>query len=320
MTSSTAKIAKPFVENWLQALTLAVASPTARQVKPLISDIDAVSQTQELELQLAAGQRIWTYADENQLLPLLMLLPTQQSDWSFSSDDVFAYQASPDTNITTMQRWFEHLGLSAGAFELTATVTAGDWAELLRREAVRQRRMSSAAAMQTSTTLERIVTAKWDGSKWLMVFADADWVDVQYDEPFESSRPTAQAIEELLIAALVDAESKVLPKALSNVSHSSTDPWKDAVPRLSDLHDNVVSKRSSLHPWMQRVWCAVWPVIYREQNQLHGKCDLDWVRKELADCFQYVPKATLWTLVAAKLICASQLSRGLGINGNFRRG
>ncbi len=312
---------KPFTENWLQALTLSVGSPSARLVKPLINDIDSISQAREISEQLAAAERLWSFAEENKLTELLTLLPTFENSWAFSDEETLAYRREMSSRNVNKDRWLIELGLVPGEFSLVATITSGDWAELLRREAVRLRKTLSAQSMQTTPTLEKHVTAKWASNAWKTSFVDAEWVELTYEEPFETQRPSLETVEELIVTALMNAEPHLLPKALANTSVVGVGPWADSVERLKPLHhDFLTGGKTASSLWIRRTWAAVWPVIYREQNQLTKPCEIDFVRKELAECFQHVPKAVLWMFVAAKLVCSSQLGRGLSVCGNFQRG
>ncbi len=311
---------KPFTENWLQTLTLSVGSPSARLVKPLINDIDSVSQTRDPAEQLQAAERLWQFAHENKLLPLLKLLPTQQQIWSFSEEETFNFERRGSKSIETKEDWLAALGIVPYQFELTATVTSGDWAEHLRREAVRLRKTLSAQAMQSSSTLDKATVAQWKDAAWHIHFVEADWVVLRYEEAFETDRPSVEEAEEAIITSLIEAEPLILSKTLPNTSVASVDLWADSVPRLKPLHQRFLAEgKTNSNLWVRRAWAAVWPVIYREQNQLTKPCDIDWIRRELAECFQNVPKATLWMFVAAKLVCSSQLGRGLSVCGNFKR-
>ena len=318
---SPAAAGKLFTENWLQSLTLSVGSPSARLVKPLVNDIDSISQSREAAEQVAAANRLWDFASENKLAGLLFLLPTISENWFFSVGETLAFRRETPSTTMTKERWLIELGLAEGKFELQATITAGDWAELLRREAVRQRRTLSAQSMQTSTTLEKSVVGNWQANSWKISFVDADWLSLTYEEPFEAQRPALEQVQELLISALMEAESKLLPKSLPNISVVGMSPWADSISKLKPLHQDFLSGgKTPANLWLRRVWAAVWPVVYREQNQLATPCDIEYTRKELADCFQHVPKAVLWMFVAAKLVCSSQLGRGLSVCGNFQRG
>jgi hypothetical protein len=311
---------KQFSENWLQALTLSISSPSARLVKPLMSDIDQISQSRDVQEQLAAADRVWSFSQENKIAPLLVLIPSQQTDWTFSDEEVFTYQNESKANLESKEAWIQSLGLAPGEFVLKTTATSGDWAELLRKEAVRQRRPMSAQSMQTSSLLEQNARASWQDNQWKVRFELADWISITYDEAFETSRPNATEAEEAILTALMQAEPMLLPKSLPVANLADTGTWSESIEALKPLHKGFLSaSKSNSNAWLRKVWSAVWPVIYREQNQLHHPCDLQLIRQELADCFQHVPKATLWMFVAAKLVCSSQLGRGLGICGNFKR-
>ncbi len=321
-TSDKTISTKMFTENWLQALTLAVQSPAARLIKPHMTDIDNVSQARDEAIQTESAQRLWSYCQESGLVELLRLAPTAQSQWRFDGDEMFTFELSDAANqkVNDLESWSQSLGLVAGDFKLTATTTASEWAGLVRKEAVRQRRSSSADTGDGGMTLQLECTATWDREAWKVRFEKADWIERKFDEAFETDRPDLNETIEKLISAIISGEQNLLPKSLPHTTIASDRSWIQSVPSLVALHQSVMeNKKLETKLWFRKTWGAVWPVIYREQNRLDQPCELSVLRRELADCFAHAPKLTVWMFVAAKLLCVAYLGRGLGICGNFRR-
>jgi hypothetical protein len=78
-----------------------------------------------------------------------------------------------------------------------------------------------------------------------------------------------------------------------------------------------LSNSRDFSPWFTRVWDCVWPVIYREQNMLNGKADLNRIRSEIKECLTTQPRLTVWMFLFAKLSSLIMVGRGLGQCADF---
>ena len=319
--SSISATAKRFTENWLQALTGSVASPAARQVRPLLTDIDSISQTRETAEQHGAAERVWQFISDNDLVPLAMLCPTNSEQWDFDGEDKFAF-ARPSKLIKpveTFEQWAQALGLQTSEFDVIGTITSAEWSDLMRSEAVRQRR-GMTVPNTVGHTLHLPARAKWANSTWTITFAQTDWIQRTSDLAFQTDRYEQKQIDEVALQCAEVAVGAILKTTLPSTQVSSDREWMYSVTKLSTLHQSVMTNYNDPKSvWFRKVWCAVWPVIYREQNVLNQPCDLIQLKADLADCFKTVPKLTVWMFVYAKLVCSSSMSGGLGVCGRFRR-
>ncbi len=309
-----------FTENWLQALTQSVSIPDARLVKPMMTDIDTVCQLREQADQEAAALRVWEYATANGLQPILEILPTQQTEWRFHDDEIFVYRLAKPASCQSISEWSNLLGILPAEFPLIATVTEADWADLLRKEAVRQRKSINVTAMSESGTQEQPCVAKWDRKQWSITFDKAEWVTISHEDPFVTDRFSLDEVQDRIMTAAIDAETRLIPKTVPGVNYGFETAWMNSVSSLLPLHQAVLQGQSkNSNAWFRKTWAAVWPVIYREQNRLSQPCELHHIRSQLAECFATVPRLTVWMFVMAKLVCVAQLNRGLGVGGDFRR-
>ena len=190
---------------------------------------------------------------------------------------------------------------------------------MVRREAVRLQRPMSSGAMPQGNNLRLPCTAYWDTQTWVVRFDQADWIELQFEGTVSVPRPKFSELEEQLNWAIATANDALVPKKIAACSVVRGQPiWVDCVERLRPLHHTVLRSGKDFGPWFQRVWGCVWPTIYREQNVLGGRAELDPIRKEMAACLASVPRLTMWMFVFAKLVCLAQIGRGLGTCSDFR--
>jgi hypothetical protein len=323
-----------FTESWLQALTLSTSAPAARTVKPLLSDIDLLCQSRNVEERPAAAERVWDMAAQFDLIPLLSLVPTSRPVWHFYDEELFVFHnrssldsasQSPDASestrvFTDKLSWQAAIGVIPSEFSLDGVVTAGDWADLLRDEAVRQRRPMSMNAFVNDQkgTVTQPCTARFDSGNWTIRFNNADWITREYDDAFSTSRISTEQVVDMAVESLVSCDNSLLPRSSPKDFVDTEQPWLDSVESLAELHHQALQGKSAIgNAWQRKAWGCVWPVIYREQNKLSQPCDLGKLRLELADCFQNVPQLTIRTFALAKLICTAQIRSGLGVCGDF---
>ncbi len=310
---------KAFTQNWLQSLTLVAQNPIARQVKPLLDTVNDLTRFNSEADRLASAQKLWDFAAAEGLRGLLEVLPIQQSTWKFDDDETFNYLHANREPIPDFAAWTRCLGLTAGEFPLQAEVTSGDWLTLLRQEAVRLQRPTNVAAMPQGTNLTLPCTARWSLQNWSVSFDQAEWVSVQYDDPFTVPRVTFADISEKVLWMITEAQDVCIPKTVPNCTVDVVDhPWMACAERLATLHLRIlVQEAKYFSPWFRRAWACVWPVIYREQNVLRGQAQIDPLRQEIAACIAAVPRLTLWMFTMAKLLCEIQFGRGLGISAHY---
>ena len=307
-----------FTEAWLQALTLAVSTPAARQVKPLINDLDSLSQAREAAEQTAASQRVWDFASQNHLLPLLKLLPIDSPQWQFDDEETFSFEPTAAKRIESLEDWRSALGITGCEVDLKASAVTSEWAGVLRREAVRHGKSISTALLPNTQSVQLNCTAAWDRQQWAVRIKEAEWRQFKYPQPFRGERESLDVASAALSRWFTDA--KVAGPIEKVSSSASPSPWIRSVPRLEPLHAAVFAAKPlpAYANTLQAAWQAVWPVIYREQNRLNQPVDLNQVRQDLAASFRDAPQLTLSIFVAAKLICLHQLGRGLGVCGDWQ--
>ncbi len=322
--SPSASVANPFTQSWIQALTLAAGNPLARTIKPKLDWIDCLSRTRPAAEQVQAAEQLWEFAQQEGLLGMLEIVPVAREQWIFDQQDVFLYRrtdvdASTPSLTGSFQAWSQALGLEPAEYALTAEVTGSDWVALVRKEAVRLQHSMSMTAVQHASTMHLACTARWEGRRWKVRFDQLEWIQVPYEEAAVVPRPDLGELEETLHWQLATAADQLIVKKSASVDATVVPlPWLGCVARLHRLHDVVQQQRTEYSPWLWRVWCCVWPIVYREQNVLQGKADLQWLRQELAECLSQQPRLTLWMFVFAKLVCQTQLGMGLGVSADYR--
>ncbi len=312
-------IEHPFTQSWIQALTLAASNPLARTIKPSLEWIDRLSMSREDPHRLEAAQALWDFAHSNGLQELIWLLPARATSWMFDRDDIFTFATRlTDEPQRDFQRWTECLGLVPGSFDLVAEVTGSDWAGLVRKEAVRLQHSLDTTAVQQASNLRLPCTAKWDMSRWAVRFAQVDWIVSSYDDPPVAPRPAFAETEESLLWAIASANESLLEKRSAQCPPAQHQPtWRSCAPHLQALHAAFASQAATFSPWMTRVWNCVWPIVYREQNVLNAKADLNHLRAELRDCLAAHPRLVMWMFLYAKLACQLHLGRGLGLLADY---
>lgn len=322
---------KSFTQQWLQALTLVAREPVAQRIKPMLETVNDLTRPHCEGDRRVSARRLWDFASEEGLLGMLGIMPIEQPVWIFDTDDTFAYRRQPgsdqavqatgtsDGTALTFDRWTSLLGIDSCEIPLIAEVNSRDWSSLLRQEAVRLQQSLSTAAVPAGLTLHLKCKAQWDTTRWSIRFDDAQWMVVAYDDPFSVERPTMQDITDPLSWAIAQANDTLVPKAAGKLQWpAEPTPWIDCVPAMRALHESIlVSQAKHYAPWFRRVWTSVWTVIYREQNVLGGRANIDQVRQELAVAIKEAPRLTLWMFVLAKLVCECQLGRGLGISADY---
>ncbi len=312
---------KAFTMNWLQALTLAAREPIAREIKPLLDTVADISRTTTEADRIASAKKLWDYAESVDCTSLLHLIPIQQPDWSFESEDIFIYRRSrPDEfQKLNFESWTSALGLTPCTVSLEASATTKEWTSLVRQEAVRLQKSINAGAVPAGLNQQLPCHATWDLQAWTVRFTEPDWVTVRYETPFSVQRPQWEQIEESLTWMIAQAQDSLIPKALPKfATDNTTTLWLGNATSLEPLHRRILtSDAKHYQPWFRRAWAAVWPVVYREQNILRGQANIETIRQELAECIKHVPKLTIWLFFFGKLLCENQLGRGLGTCGDY---
>ena len=317
--SSTAPV-KEFTEKWLQALTLSAALPAAQRIKPLISDIDSLSNYQPNEDRLTMAKHLWGYGVQEGLQPILEIAPYQHKEWRFDDEERFRFESLQPEGTEGYESWVAGLGLTKGEIPLVAVVNYDDWTNLLRKEMVRHGRALNMTAIPDGNMLRVNCTGVWDGQNWMIRFENPAWLVLNYDSRFSVERPSIAEIDERLTWAMMTANDAVQTKGTQAAPDLFRNTlWMDSVEKLRYLHVRVLEEQSAkFSHGFRRSWACVWTVIYREQNKLRGSCDINYVRSELETCFRTQPRLTVWMFVFAKLVCLMQLGNGLGVSGDYR--
>jgi hypothetical protein len=310
---------KEFTESWLQALSLSAGHETARKIRPWITDIGWICASELVPEQSDAALRVWDYCQANGLLDLLTTTPFWSLTWRFDEDEFFEFDRSAGEPKRPMDfdTWRTGLGIEPTAVLLNARATQTDWTNLLRREAVRRSKPLSVTAIPQGSMVEVPCTAQWREARWRIQFEQPSWLDIEQVGIFYAKRPKREKIEELILGALDAANRSFKPTA--KTGFAATDAlWMSCVEPLYDWHRSVLlTNEAGVSPWVRRVWNCVWPVIYRERNRLKGPCDLQLLRKELAECFASAPTLTQWMFIFARLVCELQIGNGIGIAGDW---
>lgn len=316
---------KSFTQQWLQSLTLAAKEPVAQQIKPLLENINELTRQHGEGDRVNNARRLWDFCAAEGLLALLEIMPVSQPTWVFDRDDNFAYTrrgadqigAPAATTGLDFDTWTQWVGLQPGKIPLHAEVNSRDWQSILRQEAVRLQQTLNTAAMPAGLTLRLNCHAEWDLKHWAIRFDDAQWMVINYEDPFSVQRPELSQIEEVLLWAAAQAHDALLPKGKSS-TEVGAGPWMNCVPGLKALHERILVKDAKQYSaWFRRVWSCVWTIIYREQNVLRGQANIDVIRQEVATAIKEAPRLTLWMFVYAKLVCECQLGRGLGVSADY---
>lgn len=326
--SYSSNIQSPFSQSWIQALTVVADNPLAKTIKPKLELINSLVLSRGQADLADAAKQLWALAESFGLSDLLGIVPSARSKWTFRSDDAFLYERVGDsTSVTLAQQsngwsfdqWTQALGLVPTQVALTAEVNGGDWASLVRQEAVRLQKSFNMHAVEQANTLRLPSTAHWDTQAWTVSFDQVDWVKVGYDEVPSMTRPSSGELEELLIWFLASAGEPVVNKKAPKCDFQpQTPPWAGCIASLAGLHQILSRSTKDFAPWLVRVWHCVWPIVYREQQVLHERADVALVRCELKICFAAQPQLCLWMFVFAKLVCQTQVGTGLGFCADFR--
>lgn len=318
-TSASKLAGKPFIENWIQSLTRSAGDLTAQRIKPMIDVINNLGKIDPEVDSLKTADKLWDFCTTEGLVGLLNFLPTQQPEWLFDPDDIFVYVRRNCEPVTTQDAFRNAIGAQPAELAMTARVTSGDWTNIVRNEALRQRKSMNVTVFPDGNNLELASTAKWDGKHWQIAFEQIDWVTVNYEDPFRTKRPRLESMLESILWCAANANDSIVPKQVAKLTQPAiVDDWFDCVPRLKSLHQQVlIDDADNFAPWFRRTWRIVWPVVYRELNMLRGMIELEHARMEIAACITAVPRLTLWMFVYAKLISVAQVGRGLGPLGDF---
>lgn len=326
--SAQAAIEVPFSQSWIQALTVVAANPLARTIKPKLELVNSLTLARSDVDRLAVSQQLWDLAVHEKLTDLLGVLPIAQAQWVFDSDDNFLYQRVTESGqVSLAQRegewncaaWQQALGLIPLQVNLSAEVFGGDWASLVRKEAVRLQQSFNMAAVGQANTVRLPCTAKWNVGQWSVRFDQVEWVVIPYDEIPYMPRPAYADLAELLNRLISVADSGLLNKQVGKSDyHPAVQPWAECVESLAELQLSLSKSSSSFSPWMARVWHCVWPIVYREQHVLRDRADLEHVRRELKVCLEAQPRLCQWMFLFAKLVCQTQLGNGLGFCADYR--
>lgn len=304
-----------FTQSWIQSLTAAADNPNARKVKPSLELVNRLVRNPELEDRPVAAKDLWDYAESNHLRELISLLPALQSRWEFERDDTFIFSQPTSGQVTTFEQWSEQLGVVPSDFALQAEVNGTEWATLIREQAVQKQKAYSQTTLGNQT-LSLSCTANWSGKAWEIRFESPDWFTVDYADAVTVERIGANTIDEVALEAIAKAESalsrdKTIPKSAEKQTS-----WTDCVPQVEDLLTKILGS-SELSERTKMIVCCVWPTVYREENMLAGKADIDWLRPIMADCLKASPQLTIWMFVYAKLLFQLHRGYGLGFCADF---
>lgn len=313
-------ITAPFTQSWIQALMLASEIPASRTIKSKLEWIDILCQDRPDQDRMAAAKDLWAFGETERLLDLLKIVPTSQLIWQFSRDDIFTYQRRETTATNTLdfESWTGAIGLTPANFELTAEVTARDWNDLVRSEAVRLRRALNTNAIGQESLKHLPCTARWADHQWMVQFEQVDWVIVRYEECVSVQRPVLEAIEEAIAWTMANAHDAILNKSVKPCDFIlQRSLWMDCVEKLKPIHQLVFSNSKDFSPWFNRAWDCVWPTVYREQNLLNGRADINWIRAEIKACMTAQPRLTVWMFMFAKLTSQIMVGGGLGYCADF---
>jgi hypothetical protein len=295
--------------------------PASRTIKPKVEWIDILCQYRPDQDRMAAARELWSFCETEGLIDLIKIIPTAQSTWRFSIEDVFTYQRNHESSTpqpSNQDSWSRAIGLQAVTFELTAEVTSRDWAELVRKEAVRLNQSLNTAAVGQSSIKHLPCTARWADNLWSVQFDQVDWIIVRYEDYVSVPRPKFEAVEETIAWAMAKSHESVLSKSAVKCDFMlSRSAWMDCVEKLQPVHQLVLSNSGDFSPWFNRAWDCVWPVVYREQNLLNGKADINTIRSEIKACLTAQPRLIIWMFLFAKLTCQILVGRGLGHCADF---
>ncbi len=303
-------------------------NPHARTIKPKLELVNALVLSRDEVDRVDTAKQLWDLANNEGLTELLGVLPLSRSTWVFDSEDVFLYQRATEpksvslaqgTSAWSCEAWQQAMGLVPTQVPLTAEIYAGDWASLVRKEAVRLQKSFNMSAVEQANTLSLPCTAQWDTKHWKVKFDQVEWVVVAYDDTPGMSRPNYAELEEFLTWLIASAgEAQVNKKSAKCDYQPQVQAWADCVEGLRGLHQMLGQPGKDFSPWLVRVWHCVWPIVYREQHVLRERADLDQVRRELKACMEAQPRLCLWMFVFAKLVCQSQVGTGLGFCADYR--
>ncbi len=299
---------------------LATEIPASRTIKSKLEWIDTLCQDRPDQDRMAAAKDLWAFCESEGLVDLLKIVPTSQPTWQFSQEDIFTYQRRESSVLKTgdFEDWTGAIGLRPAEFELTAEVTARDWNELVRNEAVRLRQALNTTKIGQESLKHLPCTARWADNQWSVQFDQLDWIIVRYEDCVSVQRPQLEAIEEAIAWTMANAHDTILTKSGKSCDFIlQRSPWMDCVEKLTPIHQLVLSNSKDFSPWFTRAWDCVWPVIYREQNFLNGKADINWIRAEMKDCLSAQPRLTVWMFMVAKLSSQIMVGRGLGHCADF---
>lgn len=299
---------------------LATEIPASRTLKSKFEWIDILCHDRPNEDRMTAAKDLWAFCESEGLGDLLKIVPTSQSIWQFSREDIFTYQRTETStpSIRDFESWTVAIGLQAGNFELIGEVTARDWTELVRSEAVRLKRALNTTTIGQESLKHLPCIARWEENRWSVQFDQVDWIMVQYGEFVSVQRPRFESIEEAIAWTMANAHDTILNKSIKPCDFSlQKSMWMDCVEKLKPIHELVLNNSKDFSPWFNRVWDCVWPVVYREQNHLNGKADINWIRAEIKDCMAAQPRITVWMFMFAKLASQIMIGGGLGHCADF---
>lgn len=327
---SADSLSNPFTKSWIQALTAAAEHPITRTIKPKLDWIDQLSLNRAEGNRTEAARELWDYGEQTGLTSLLKVLPVgsdwdnpNTTQWQFPEDEMFLFglrQIAKEeaTDSDAFQRWCQQLGIVPLDVPMFAEVTATDWSNLVRQEAVRLQKSFNPSAVASKSTMQIECVGSWDLTQWEIRFASVDWLGLQREDPIACRRPELEHLFDTLIFALGEVEKALMPKSTPGTANvDQQQPWLSCVDRLTPLHEHVLGARQDFSPWLRHAWSCVWPIVYRQQAVLRGQADLDQVRASFSECIAAVPKLTVGLLVYARLVCQIQNGMGLGICADF---
>ncbi|MFM2217165.1 MAG: hypothetical protein RL240_1483 [Planctomycetota bacterium] len=324
---------REFTESWLQALTLSADHSHARSIRPWLTTIQTLAASAPNAEQAQEAEKLWEYASGHGLLSLITCLPARSTPWRFEDDECYKFSpvdsssnqtpngdavGTTDGSAITKERWLTELGISPVRFSGVAHVTAADWSNAIRKEAVKRGKPLNVTSIPAGNMLDLPCTLEWDLHQWKVSFTQPSWMQLTYESPFQADRTSMERLTEYLMDALGVGQEKFKPMQKLSAFEPESAPWTLCIPDFSEWHREVLFSQSiGLSPWMRRTWNCVWPVIMRERNRLRGPCDLQYLRTELKACFDSEPAMVQWMFILARLACEVRLGTGLGLCGDF---
>src|SRR5882672_7756137 len=110
-TSSMKPSVKPFVENWIQSLTLVSSDLHAQRIKPLMDVINHLGRNEPGIDLVANSEKLWDFCSTEGLVGLLNFIPTQQPEWLFDVDDFFTFERAQVESLESVESLKNGIGV-----------------------------------------------------------------------------------------------------------------------------------------------------------------------------------------------------------------